>query len=175
MRDRLVELLCNVKCEGEECFGNCPHRIGQKCNKVQRLEMCSVFAIADHLLAEGIIVPPCAIGDTVYHITTCEGFYHELDGSLYDSLGGVGDATGYYCPCELRDNCPFDNEEDFDCDNLKTKQAVFEDTVKGFFVEEYETYVFLEYSGNVRLSDFGKTVFLTREEAEKALAERSGE
>lgn len=58
MRDRLVELLCNVKCEGEECFGNCPHRIGQKCNKVQRLEMCSVFAIADHLLAKGVIVPP---------------------------------------------------------------------------------------------------------------------
>lgn len=58
MRDRLVELLCNVKCEGEECFGNCPHRIGQKCNKVQRLEMCSVFAIADHLLSEGVIVPP---------------------------------------------------------------------------------------------------------------------
>lgn len=68
MRDRLIELLCNVKCEGEECFGNCPHRIGQKCNKVQRLEMCSVFAIADYLLSEGVIVPPCKVGQTIYEL-----------------------------------------------------------------------------------------------------------
>ena len=73
MRDRLVELLCNVKCEGEECFGNCPHRIGQKCNKVQRLEMCSVFAIADHLIAEGVIVPPCKVGQTGYYISGIHG------------------------------------------------------------------------------------------------------
>ena len=132
--------------------------------------------IADKLLAEGVIVPPCKVGETVYHITTCEEFKHELDGSLYDSFGGVGDATGYYCPCELRDNCPFDNEEDFDCDTLKKKQAVFVDEVKGFMLGEceYDNVVFLEYSGNVYFNEFGKTVFLTREEAEKALAEKRG-
>ena len=132
--------------------------------------------IADKLLAEGVIVPPCKVGETVDHITTCEEFKHELDGSLYDSFGGVGDATGYYCPCELRDNCPFDNEEDFDCDTLKKKQAVFVDEVKGFMLGEceYDNVVFLEYSGNVYFNEFGKTVFLTREEAEKALAEKRG-
>ena len=132
--------------------------------------------IADKLLAEGVIVPPSKVGETVYHITTCEEFKHELDGSLYDSFCGVGDATGYYCPCELRDNCPFDNEEDFDCDTLKKKQAIFVDEVKGFMLGEceYDYVVFLEYSGNVYFNEFGKTVFLTREEAEKALAEKRG-
>ena len=111
MRDRLVELLCNVKCEGEECFGNCPYRIGQKCNKVQRLEMCSVFAIADHLLK---------VGDTVY----------QTDGIRIYELE-VFDVS-------LRKNKPYYETEsvDFDSDAI------------------------------------GKTVFLTREEAEKALAER---
>ena len=166
LRERLIELL------------KTPH----KAEKLRQTgtaigdyeDDCIEAMIADFLLANGVIVPPCAVGDTVYHITTCEGFTHELDGSLYNSLGGLGDATGYYCPCELRDNCPFDNEEDFDCDNLKTKQAVFEDTVNGFFIGDYDTWVYLEYSGNVNLSDFGKTVFLTREEAEEALGKMMG-
>ena len=83
--------------------------------------------VADHLLANGVIVPPCKVGDTVYHIAKCGDFHRELDGTLYDSLGGLGDATGYYCPCELRNNCPFDNEEDFDCESQKSKLAIFED------------------------------------------------
>ena len=45
------------------------------------------------------IVPPCEIGDTVYHITTCKNFSRVLDGTLYDGNGGHGSATGYYCPC----------------------------------------------------------------------------
>lgn len=83
MRDKLIELLCNVKCEGEECFGNCPHRIGQKCNKVQRLEMCSVFAIADHLLANGVIVPPCKVGDVLWYI---EDYTKEIKSSVVERL-----------------------------------------------------------------------------------------
>lgn len=125
MRDRLVELLCNVKCEGEECFGNCPHRIGQKCNKVQRLEMCSVFAIADHLLAEGVIVPPVKVGQTVYS-KKCNAYIVE----------GIHYKNGSFLFGGNREN------------KEGTPQSVW-----------------LE-------SDIGKTVFLTREEAEKALAER---
>lgn len=160
MRDKLVELL---KKADEYASGVCT-------DYDEAQEVC-----ADYLISEGVVALPFAIGETVYHITTCEGFNHELDGSLYDSFGGLGDATGYYCPCELRNNCPFDNEEDFDCDILKTKEAVFEDTVKGFFVEEYGTWVYLEYSGNVSLSDFGKTVFPAKDEALNALAELNKE
>lgn len=69
MRDRLIKLLCGVECDGEEQFGNCPQRRDGKCRTVQKLEMCQIGAIADHLLANGVIVPPCKVGDTVYRIS----------------------------------------------------------------------------------------------------------
>ena len=43
------------------------------------------------------VVLPCKIGDTVYHIAKCRDFSKVLDGTLYDSNGGYGTATGYYC------------------------------------------------------------------------------
>ena len=128
MRDRLVEMLCNVKCEGEECFGNCPHRIGQKCNKVQRLAMCSVFAIADHLLAEGVIVPPCKVGSIVYTISR-----KRLKKWKVCFIG-------------------YNSQDEFKM-HIATEK----------FTEMLEVWDY----------NIGKTVFLTREEAEKALAERS--
>lgn len=36
---------------------------------------CHAGAIADHLLANGVIVPPCKVGDTVYAITCWHGRY----------------------------------------------------------------------------------------------------
>lgn len=130
MRDRLIELLCNVKCEGEECFGNCPYRIGQRCNKVQRLEMCSVFAIADSLLADGVIVPPVKLGSR-----------HNI-----------------YYP-------------------VKWTNTVYETKVYGIGVDEYGDMTInpTEYPEEViefRGVTLGKDVFLTREEAEKAIEER---
>lgn len=68
MRDRLMKLLCGVECDGEETFGNCPQRRDGQCRTVQKLEMCQIGAIADHLLANGVIVPPCKVGDIVYRI-----------------------------------------------------------------------------------------------------------
>ena len=41
------------------------------------------------------VVLPCKIGDTVYHIAKCRDFSKVLDGTLYDSNGGYGTATGY--------------------------------------------------------------------------------
>ena len=69
MRDRLIELLFNAKCDGENCLGSCPYRVGDKCDKVTRLSMCSMFSIVDHLLASGVIVPPCKVGQPIWHIT----------------------------------------------------------------------------------------------------------
>ncbi len=116
------------------------------------------------------VVLPVAIGTTVYHITTCKDFPKVLDGTLYDSSGGYGTATGYYCPCELTENCPFD-AEDFDCDENGNKLNIFEDTVNGIDVNDCENCIRLYYSGTVEFEDIGKTVFLTREEAEAALEE----
>ena len=117
------------------------------------------------------VVSPVSIGDAVYHITTCKNFSQVLDGTLYGSDGGLGTATGLYCPCELAENCPFpcDSDGGFDCDKHKNDLAIFEDVVTAILSDDMEDLVDFEYSGNANFEDFGKTVFLTREDAESAL------
>ena len=83
-------------------------------------------AVADYLLANGVIVPPCKIGDTVYIISD---YTNEILDRLI--IGIIIKKDGYGFVFET--------------------QSSWSDT------------------------DIGKTVFLTQEEAEKALAERSGE
>ena len=81
MRDRLVKLLNAVECDGEETFGNCPKRRDGQCRTVQKLEMCQIGAIADHLLANGVIVPPCKDENTDYkklYENLLEDFEHAL-------------------------------------------------------------------------------------------------
>ena len=117
------------------------------------------------------VVSPASIGDTVYHITTCKNFSQVLDGTMYGTNGELGTATGLYCPCELAETCPFpcDDDGSFDCEKHKNIPAIFEDVVTGILSDDIQDTLFLEYSGNVAFDDFGKTVFLTREEAEAAL------
>lgn len=137
----------------------------------------SFEAFAAQFLAEsGVVLPPIKMGETVFHITKCDGFPSELDGTLYDSNGGPGTATGYYCSCELKDKCPF-SEDDFDqecddpCKKLGEKYAVFEDTVVGIFLDDRRESeeLLLEYSGCVPFSEFGKTLFDVKCEAEESL------
>ncbi len=68
-RERLIHLLCNVNCNGaDRREGGCPFRQDELCNRIEKLELCMVERLADHLLANGVIVPPCKVGDTVYSI-----------------------------------------------------------------------------------------------------------
>ena len=117
------------------------------------------------------VVLPAGIGDTVYHITTCKNFSQVLDGTMYGPNGELGTATGLYCPCELAENCPFPCDDDvgFDCEKHKNTLSIFEDVVTGILSDDMQDTLFLEYSGNADFDDFGKTVFLTREDAEAAL------
>ena len=116
MRDRLIELLkSGIKQlenqAGARTFGD----------------------LADHLLANGVIVPPCKVGDTVYIID------------------------------EAEDEC----SEDY----------VLDVKVLQFFINKHGIAVDLELPLGLRLNTWaviGRNVFLTKEEAEKALAERSG-
>lgn len=119
------------------------------------------------------IIPPAKIGDTVYNITTCEHFYKVLDGTMYDADGGVGTATGYYCPCELAENCPFPLDDDggFDCDEHKKELQIFEDVVTGIVIDDTQEFLTLDYSENVLFCEFGKTVFKEKEAAVSALKE----
>ena len=117
------------------------------------------------------VVLPAGIGDTVYHITTCKNFSQVLDGTMYGPNGELGAATGLYCPCELAETCPFpcDDDGSFDCEKHKNTLAIFEDVVTGIFVDDMYSVLNLEYSGSADFEDFGKTDFLTREEARAAL------
>ncbi len=62
MRDRLVELVVQARedCTSTSCF-QCEYR------DKEMPKDCFPRLIADHLLANGVIVPPCKVGDTVYY------------------------------------------------------------------------------------------------------------
>ena len=103
MRDRLIELI-------QDSVGGCARHWAE--------------LIADHLLAEGVIVPPCKVGQTVYCIRYDKArkpFVKPL-GVLSVTICGKGEFT------------IFTTREDM----------------------------------------LGKTVFLTKEEAERALERREG-
>lgn len=173
-----------MSCEkcGKEGINECWDQLDCTQTAVDRLALIEDILGDDYDLArlrelveadrEGrAIIPPVKIGDSVYHITTCKAFPQILDGTMYGSDGGIGTATGYYCPCELAENCPFQLEEDgsFDCDKHKNTAAIYEDVVTEIVINDIENFVRLDYSGCVDFDDFGKTVFLTREAAEAAL------
>ena len=94
--------------------------------------------IADDLLAEGIIVPPCKVGQTVYVPWNWQG------------------ETGIATPI------------------VECIQIVRDKNLCGFFIDmKSDDVAFNDVYGFWKtFSDIGKTVFLTREEAEKALERR---
>ena len=102
--------------------------------------------IADHLLENGVIVPPCKVEDTVYCITECS--CEDIDGQ-YTVCGFYGYGTDDRV-CTIPDGakCPYQYRIR---EHRVTKRDIFD-------VEEF----------------WGKTVFATREEAERALRGRTG-
>lgn len=92
--------------------------------------------IADKLLAEGVIVPPCKVGDTVYMPSI---WYKQVHSYIVVEINlGAGNNNA----------------------------VVLDEYVGGFI---------LHRSQAVYFNQFGKTVFLTREEAKKALERSVGE
>ena len=115
MRDRLIELL-------------------NECRTIEGIGMELVEKQADHLLAEGVIVPPLSIGQKVY----INAFRNDIQSFT---------VTNIYVQRD-RDN--------------RTYFAYDAEIGEG-----NEIYFDEEKIGNI--------IFLNQEEAEKALAERSGE
>ena len=102
--------------------------------------------VADYLLSNGVIVPPVKVGDIVYIDNAPHNVVYiaiEEDGISYCAKY---DCDEYECCKE----CPF------------AKEISFGEVI---MCEGNEYHEFTA-------SDIGKTVFLTREEAEKALKER---
>lgn len=109
MREKLIELLLNSDPLHERDLDD-------------DLADGEIESIADYLLANGVIVPPCKVGDTVYIISD---YTNEILDRLI--IGIIIKKDGY--------------------DFIFDTQSSWSDT------------------------DIGKTVFLTHEEAEKALRE----
>lgn len=113
MRDRLIELIVSADIS---LFGT---------------DKPYAEVYADYLLANGVIVPPCKVGDTVYFVV----------------------------------------EFDEDCKCYVDKGRVY-----AIIQNENTLWLSVRYLSGLRYdhtpNDFGKTVFLTKEEAEKALKER---
>jgi hypothetical protein len=97
--------------------------------------------IADHLLANGVIVPPCKAGDTYYTIQQ-------------------------YCNTD-----PFETEKEpvmpWDCEKYCGRADC---SFKEHRIEEHR-FGTVDFILRVE-NKIGKTIFLTKEEAERALKER---
>ena len=154
MRDRLIELMRDC-CEFTHCLG------------MKDLSICTnqctrVGKIADHLLAEGVIVPPCKVGDTVYVITNCENILMHHDNDYFTGTGAI--------------ECPFENSCDFEeCDDSNLR--IFETRVVTIHCEADFGWTFWceHIHKDFMFSEIGETVFITREEAERALERRKNE
>ena len=120
-RERLVELISEAK----DIYPTIP--LVNACKPEFK------YFLADELLDNGVIVPPCKVGSKVYKITRNK----------------VKECEVVYVGISADENCSHFN-----------------------FVENYEDGKFYKAYSMV-FEVIGKTVFLTREEAEKALAERS--
>ena len=131
-RDRLIELLgLRLPINVRNVLGSYD-TIGERTLAVDEREK-----LADYLLANGVIVPPCKVGDVVYSF--CDVFGAILPYVIQDfKVGFLGKDRPNYWYWEATSHATETDEllDEIDFD----------------------------------LDDIGKTVFLTKEEAEKALA-----
>ena len=173
--ERLTEVehgTAMVKDCGSNCkygFEYCRKEDWENCKTIN--DVIDKLAQYETLDEQGLLLRlPCKVGDTVYAICTCEAVDTVLDGTLYGSNGGFGTATGYYCPYELSDKCP--HTEADDCEECKNIENVFEDTVDYINITECEILIGLKNTNLcVTVDEIGKTIFLTKEEAEQKLKE----
>jgi hypothetical protein len=120
MRDRLVELIYEARKEWDVYFNDCLLKGNPRSKTLNEF-------IADHLIENGVIVPPCKVGDKLYFV----------------------------CVDEI-------------CEDYIDKGKVY-----AISQNENTLWFSVRYLSGLRYdhtsSDFGKTVFLTKEEAEQKL------
>lgn len=138
MKDRLIELISRK----QDC--GVTYTTSQMDDRMVYTYETPNSILADYLLANGVIVPPCKVGDTVYELKENGRIVKGIVQSIHQNL--VGNEQGRWIVTSW-----------FDDYYANSKEAGF----------ECGTHLYSLFA------DFGKIVFLTKEEAEKALAERS--
>lgn len=152
MRDRLVELIYEAIKEWDFYFNDC------LLNGKPRSKTLNEF-IAVHLIENGVIVPPCKVGDTVYILEekckfsgeenkpweSCNQYWDNVfKNKMWGCKGKAKNGSLIYC---------------------KQEEMVW-------YVKEAEYSLFL-YSNPAIV--FGENLFLTKAEAEQKLKEMRGE
>jgi len=144
-RERLVELFAQLEDPSSTCprFGT--NKVCEGCKYLKGDECDLTGRFADYLLANGVIVPPCKVGDVVYRL---DGFVWKYECGECEYF----DEGWYDCPnmCEKTGS----SKKPTECIEIKEEKITFEDILRYLY-----------------WNDFGKTVFLTKEEAEAKLKE----
>ena len=139
MRDRLIALLradMTTECDKYDDCSACVYRYDENaCYN----HLASIAA--DHLIANGVIVPPCKVGETVYCINT---FFQN-------------DPRINVCEVDAIHITSGKNR----IGHKKTSYALVRDTNMK------------QLSSRIYFENFGKTVFLTKDQAEQKLKELS--
>lgn len=114
-----------------------------------------VDAIVERLLDAGVIVPPCKVGDTVYFLDMKRPCFacHEVTD---------------YC----HKNCRFVDRKSLVVKKATVVEFSIEKEFRKMFTRTDSEKGISSYHHTFWFQDMGKTVFLTKEQAEKALAER---
>lgn len=140
MLDRLVDLINEAKDE----YPTIP--------SVNCCKPTFAYYLANRLLADGAIVPPCKVGDTVYVIGRTYTECHLGTTPNLDSCDG----------CE--DEC--DSRKSLVVQEKKVKSLSYDGSHFGALVDDGST-IYRKFGTSNRYS-----AFITKEEAEQALAER---
>ncbi len=117
----------------------------KSCSGYGKSSRCMNYHIADHILADGWIRLPCKVGDMVYELKANGRIVKGIVQSIHQNL--VGNEQGRWIVASWFDNYYADSK------------------TAGF---ECGSHLYSPFEA------FGKTIFLTKEEAEKALKERKG-
>ena len=142
VREQLKQLLANTPYYENDCYL-------YKYTDDKRKEYLN-DAIADHLLSNGVIVPPCKIGDVVYIIDNKRPCY---------ACTFRSDFCYIVCPEEVIKKATI-------VKILITRHMTIE-----ILVRVPGTEYMLPYALYYSSTDFDKTIFFSEEEAEKALKE----
>lgn len=121
MRDRLIELFKQKSCVYNECEKEC-----SSCGNFEMYDS-TIEHIADYLLENGVIVPPCKVGDTVYVITDCSKIMMHYDNDYLTGTGAI--------ECPYEGVCKFEECND---ENIQ----VIETYVCHLLNDEYDDWTF---------------------------------
>ena len=155
MRERLIELLQEASAEaGKHIRETTKKVLAEKgsFNSREDIDRRNIYEVeADHLLANGVIVPPCKVGDWLWYI-----FRNELNKAKVEEIRYDASKHGYYSYSFTAYAYDFKNKREISYhptnETQKNKSNI--DGVEGM--------------------DFGEEVliFLTKESAENALKAR---